>query len=53
MFFGHIFYFQYLEQGLETFIIGHRMPIGENVVNCNKLYIFLLLVRVDINLELV
>jgi len=53
MFFVHIFYFQHLEQGLETFIIGHRTPMGENVINCNKLYIFLLLVKLDINLELI
>jgi len=42
-----------LEQGLETFIIRHMTPMGQNVINCNKLYIFLLLVIMDINLELV
>jgi hypothetical protein len=53
MFFGHVFYFQHLEQGLETFIISHMPPMGENVIDYNKLHIFPFRIKRDINLELV
>jgi len=40
MFFWHIFYFQRLEQGLEVFIIGHRPPVGQNVIDYSRLHNF-------------
>jgi hypothetical protein len=55
MYFGLTFYFQHLEQGLEAFVISHmpHPPMGQNVIDYNKLHIFLFVIKRDINLEFV
>jgi len=45
----NIFYFQYLELGLEASVISHRQECDK----LNKLHIFAYFIKGDINLDLV
>jgi hypothetical protein len=53
MFSKHIFYFKHLEQSLKTFIINHRLFMGENGKIYHKLHILLFFIKRDINIDLV